>query len=66
MRPMDVTRFAEQAIAHIARNRDLIILPRSWKIAHWMDRLTPSIMDRVAVRVSRHARNEYDRMRGDG
>src|SRR5262249_22397684 len=43
-RPMDPNRFAEEALRAVARNRAIIIIPRWWRIAWWVNRLSPSLV----------------------
>jgi len=63
MRPMDVNDFAEQALERIARDQAIIILPRAWRLSHWLNRLAPSAIDWIVARMAAHGRREYERMR---
>jgi short-subunit dehydrogenase len=49
MRPMDPDRFAERALAAVRRNRSIVILPGFWRILDWLDRLSPWLVDALAV-----------------
>ncbi len=40
---MDVGRFTEQALRHVAANRAIIIIPGRWKLIWWLHRLSPSL-----------------------
>jgi short-subunit dehydrogenase len=40
---MDPDRFASQALARVAANRAIIIVPARWRIAWWLYRLSPSL-----------------------
>jgi short-subunit dehydrogenase len=42
-RPMDPNRFAEKALRAVAVNRAIIIIPWWWRIAWWVNRLSPSL-----------------------
>ena len=49
-RPMAVDAFAKAALKCVAKNDELIILPRSWRILERLDRLFPSLISRLAGR----------------
>jgi len=42
-RPMRPERFAEQALRAVAKNRAIIVIPSWWRIAWWLNRLSPSL-----------------------
>jgi NAD(P)-dependent dehydrogenase (short-subunit alcohol dehydrogenase family) len=42
-RPMQPGRFAEQALRAVAKNKAIIVIPSWWKLAWWLNRLSPSI-----------------------
>jgi NAD(P)-dependent dehydrogenase (short-subunit alcohol dehydrogenase family) len=42
-RPVPVNRFARAAVAAVARNRAVIVIPWWWKLAWWIYRLSPGI-----------------------
>jgi NAD(P)-dependent dehydrogenase (short-subunit alcohol dehydrogenase family) len=48
MRPMPVERFAAAVLRAVARNQAIIIVPARWKLAWWLNRLSPSLMLYVA------------------
>jgi NAD(P)-dependent dehydrogenase (short-subunit alcohol dehydrogenase family) len=41
--PITAERFAEQALRAVAKNRAIIVIPSSWKVVWWLNRLSPSI-----------------------
>ena len=49
-RPMDVDAFAKAALARLARNPEIIILPGMWRVFDLLDRLFPSLVGRLAAR----------------
>jgi NAD(P)-dependent dehydrogenase (short-subunit alcohol dehydrogenase family) len=57
-RPMDVRRFAVQALDQVARNRAIIVIPTWWKVFWWLDRLSPTLSLFVARRVFDSARRD--------
>ena len=46
--PMDVDRFAEQALRGVARNRPLIVVPQNAKALWYLQRISPSAMQWVS------------------
>jgi short-subunit dehydrogenase len=50
LRPMPAPAFAEKALDQIARNKATIILPGWWRVAWWMERAVPSIMQYLGRR----------------
>jgi NAD(P)-dependent dehydrogenase (short-subunit alcohol dehydrogenase family) len=42
-RPIAPERFARTALAHIARNRAIIVVPWWWKLVWWLYRLSPAL-----------------------
>jgi hypothetical protein len=42
-RPMPAERFAGQALAAVARDRAIIIIPSWWRVVSWLDRLSPTL-----------------------
>ena len=57
LRPMDPDRFATRALAAIARNRSIIVIPSWWRIIRWLNVLAPGLGDRMALGELRHARS---------
>ncbi|HEV2946615.1 MAG TPA: SDR family oxidoreductase [Gemmataceae bacterium] len=57
-RPMNVDKFAAQALGAIAKNRAIIIFPRYWRIFWWLNRLSPSL----ALYVGKKAFGVWQRM----
>jgi NAD(P)-dependent dehydrogenase (short-subunit alcohol dehydrogenase family) len=47
-RPITPERFAVAALAAIARNRAIIVIPWWWKVLWWINRLSPSLALRLA------------------
>jgi NAD(P)-dependent dehydrogenase (short-subunit alcohol dehydrogenase family) len=43
LHPMDPDRFAERTLRALARNKAIIIIPAWWKIAWWLNCLSPSL-----------------------
>jgi NAD(P)-dependent dehydrogenase (short-subunit alcohol dehydrogenase family) len=43
VRPMAADRFAAAALRAVARNRAIIVIPSRWKLAWWLNRLSPSL-----------------------
>jgi NAD(P)-dependent dehydrogenase (short-subunit alcohol dehydrogenase family) len=57
-RPIPPERFAEQALRAVARNRAIIIVPSWWRIAWWLNRLSPALglyLGRKALEVAKRA-----------
>lgn len=57
-RPMDVDAFAGQALDAVAANREIIILPKLWRVIDWVDRNFPRAWGRSMTRrfTREHAR----------
>jgi len=53
LRPMEPRRFAAQVLAAVARNRAIIIVPRGWRVAWWLERLCPGLSMRLTARMHR-------------
>ena len=47
LRPMDVDVFARKALAAIARDEAIIVLPQWWKTFWYIDRLSPALSHRL-------------------
>ena len=60
LRPMDPDRFANQALDRIARNQSIIILPRWWRLAFWLNRLSPTLFDALGARSYEQVRREFE------
>jgi NAD(P)-dependent dehydrogenase (short-subunit alcohol dehydrogenase family) len=43
LRPMAADRFAAAALRAVARNQAIIVIPSRWKLAWWLNRLSPSL-----------------------
>jgi len=43
MRPMPVDEFAKKAVAAIARNEGIIVLPAWWKLFWYVERISPAL-----------------------
>jgi NAD(P)-dependent dehydrogenase (short-subunit alcohol dehydrogenase family) len=57
-RPIPAERFAEQALRAVARNRAIVVIPRWWRVAWWLHRLSPALglwMGRKWVESARRA-----------
>jgi len=52
-RPMPADAFARQALRQVARNRSIIVVPRSAKAFWYLQRLSPSTVERVARGLAR-------------
>jgi NAD(P)-dependent dehydrogenase (short-subunit alcohol dehydrogenase family) len=56
-RPMDPAVLARRTLDAVDRNRAIIIEPGSWRILWWLERLSPSLSDRLlGVMLARMAR----------
>ena len=49
-RPMDVDAFAKAALAKVAKNPEIIVLPRMWRLFDWLDRLAPRLLTALLMR----------------
>ena len=58
-RPMDADAFAKAALLRVARNDEIIILPRFWRILDRLDRLFPGA---ISWLVARRFFAEYERL----
>jgi NAD(P)-dependent dehydrogenase (short-subunit alcohol dehydrogenase family) len=56
--PMDVDVFARKALRAIAADRAIIVFPRWWKLAWYMERLSPWLMMKLAEVGARKFRRE--------
>lgn len=59
-RPMDADRFASRVLARVARNRPVIIVPASWRVVLWCDRLAPRLSEALAGLAYRRARATFE------
>jgi NAD(P)-dependent dehydrogenase (short-subunit alcohol dehydrogenase family) len=48
---MDPGKFARRALAQVAANVGVIVIPRRWRAAWWADRLAPGVIDHVLTAV---------------
>jgi NAD(P)-dependent dehydrogenase (short-subunit alcohol dehydrogenase family) len=51
--PMDVDRFAERALHGVARNKAIIVVPRSATALWYLQRLSPGVIDRIGRMTAR-------------
>ena len=51
LRPMDTAAFARRLLDRVARNHSIIVIPRSWHFAWWLDRLFPALGSYLARRI---------------
>lgn len=61
LRPMDPDRFAAGTLDRLARNHALVILPRWWRAAFWLERLSPTLFDAFGARFYRQMKQEFER-----
>lgn len=61
LRPMNADAFASRVVADVGRNRAVIIHPRSWRAAVWLDRLFPAVSEAIGYRVFIRMRDEMAR-----
>jgi NAD(P)-dependent dehydrogenase (short-subunit alcohol dehydrogenase family) len=57
-RPMDPARLARRVLEAVGRNKAIIVEPWGWRIAWWLDRLSPWLFDRLGEAVVRQMRRE--------
>jgi NAD(P)-dependent dehydrogenase (short-subunit alcohol dehydrogenase family) len=50
-RPMDPRAFAEQVLDAVAKNEAYVIVPRWWRAVWWLERLSPTLVLRLAMRL---------------
>jgi NAD(P)-dependent dehydrogenase (short-subunit alcohol dehydrogenase family) len=60
LRPMAPARLAHRVLEAVERNRAIIVEPRGWRIAWWLDRLSPWLFDRLAGAVFRQMQQELN------
>ena len=58
LNPMEPEEFARQALHAVAKNRAIIVIPRWWRAIWWVNRLSPSLGQRLA-------KMELDRTKAD-
>jgi NADP-dependent 3-hydroxy acid dehydrogenase YdfG len=63
LRPMDPARFARAALRAVDRNRAVVIAPAWWRIAWWLERLSPSLSEWLAGVGASGLRRELERAR---
>jgi len=61
MRPMPADRFASQALAGIARNRAIIVVPRSGLGLWYLQRVSPAAVRAVGGLLARRIVRDLDR-----
>ena len=56
-RPLDAAVFAKKALAQVAANRAIIVVPGWWKLLWWTERLSPALSlffaEKIAARVTK-------------
>lgn len=52
-RPVDVDRFARMALREIARNKSIIVVPRSAKSLWYLHRVSPALVERISRSMAR-------------
>ena len=50
---LDASLFARRALRAVERDRAIIIEPRIWRLAWYLDRLSPWVFDNVASKLLR-------------
>jgi short-subunit dehydrogenase len=60
-RPMDPDRFAEAALAAVARDQAIIVLPKWWKALWYLERLYPAASERVWAAVLAKLRGDLEK-----
>lgn len=60
-KPVDVEGFARRALDQVARNRSIIVVPASAKPLWYLQRLSPSLMDRISGLIARKVDRELVR-----
>jgi NAD(P)-dependent dehydrogenase (short-subunit alcohol dehydrogenase family) len=60
MRPMPPSHLARRVLRAVDRNRAIIVEPRGWRIAWWVDRLSPWLFERLAAAVLRRVRRDLE------
>lgn len=60
-RAMNVDEFAKKALDQVARNDEIIILPKFWRIIRWIDRLSERAMYRLQRFLYRRMNDQIDR-----
>ena len=61
-RPMQPNKFAEQALRAVAKNQAIIVIPRWWKLAWWLNRLSPSIGFYLGRKMLETAKRAVDKL----
>ena len=51
LRPMEPPLFARRVLRAVERNRAIIIEPKRWRLAWYLDRLSPWLMEKLAGRL---------------
>jgi NAD(P)-dependent dehydrogenase (short-subunit alcohol dehydrogenase family) len=59
-RPMAPPRLAHRVLEAVGRNKAIIIEPWGWRIAWWLERLSPWLYERLADAVLRRVRRQLD------
>jgi NAD(P)-dependent dehydrogenase (short-subunit alcohol dehydrogenase family) len=59
LRPMEPEILARKVMRAVDRNRAIIIVPGWWKIVWYLDRLSPSLSERLHTSLYRRMRAEY-------
>jgi NAD(P)-dependent dehydrogenase (short-subunit alcohol dehydrogenase family) len=51
LHPLPADEFARRALRLVARNRAIIVVPAWWRLAWWLNRLSPALGDRASARL---------------
>jgi len=62
-RPMDPARFARVALRGVDRNQAIVIAPAWWRLLWWLERLSPSLGERLASAGADRLRRELEQAR---
>jgi NAD(P)-dependent dehydrogenase (short-subunit alcohol dehydrogenase family) len=63
LRPMDPSLLARRVLRAVARDRAIIVEPRWWRIAWYLDRLAPRLFEALAARLLRQAHRDLEARR---
>jgi NAD(P)-dependent dehydrogenase (short-subunit alcohol dehydrogenase family) len=59
-RPMDPDRFAARVLTKVARNPAVVIVPGTWRLILWFDRLAPRLAETLAGVAYRRTRASFE------
>lgn len=63
LRPIEPELFARRVLRAVRRNRSIIIEPKAWRLAWYLDRLSPWLLERVGRMFLMQLQNELDSRR---